>query len=199
MTPAVLSRYPSAVETLDWAPLGPAGGFSGATVWHGDLAGQPTFALKAWPPGYPADRLAVVHRWMASARHTGLVPAVVPTLDGGTLVEHAGRIWDVTAWVSGVADFRREPTEEKLSAACAALAALHRCWAPVVPQLAPCPGVLRRLTVLNEFASERANLPVGSRRLDPTYKTQLLAKAVTTAANSSGWRISQSWQPVGET
>jgi homoserine kinase type II len=165
---AILSRYPSAVAGLDWTPLGSAGGFSGARIWRGDLAGQPAFALKAWPPGYPADRLAVIHSWMADARPTGLVPAVVPTLSNDSCVEHAGRVWDVTAWVPGAADFRRDPTDARLAAACAALAALHRCWAPPTPTLAPCPGVLRRLAVLDEYASH-----VGPRRLGPTYKTAL--------------------------
>ena len=180
MTPAVLSHYPSAVAGLDWTALGNAGGFSGARIWRGDLVGQPAFCLKAWPPDYSADRLATVHRWMTDARPTGLVPAVVPTLSGGTSVEHAGRVWDVTGWMLGAADFRRDPTDARLSAACAALAALHRCWAPAVPTLAPCPGVSRRIALLIEFSN------VGPRRLDPTHKTalDLLAARVPAALAS---------------
>ena len=49
--------------------------------------------------------------------------------------------------------------------------------------LAPCPGVLRRLSVLHEFASGRMSSHVGPRRLDPTYKTalDLLAASVPSA------------------
>ena len=158
MTPtperAILSRYPSAVANLDWTALGSAGGFSGARVWRGDLAGQPAFALKGWPNGYPAERLAAVHRWMAAARVTGLVPTIVPTRDGGSLVEHAGHVWDVTAWVPGAADFRRDPSDARLTAACTALAALHRCWATQPPTHTPCPGVLRRLAMLDDFNAD---------------------------------------------
>jgi Ser/Thr protein kinase RdoA (MazF antagonist) len=166
-TRVVLSRYPPAVADLDWTPLGSGGGFSGAAVWRGDLAGRPAFALKAWPVGYPADRLAAVHRWMREAERTGLVPAVVPTREGGSWVEHAGRVWDVTGWMPGAADFHRDPSDAKLVAACTALAVLHRCWAPAAPTLAPCPGVQRRLALLNGF------ITVGPPSLDPTYEEAL--------------------------
>lgn len=156
----VLTRYPAAVADLTWSRH-PAAGFSGATVWRGDLAGQPAFALKGWPPGYPADRLAAIHRLMTDARvraGLGVVPAVVPALTGETAVEHAGRAWDVTAWMPGVADYHTAPTDTKLTAACAALAALHRAWAPATPQLAPCPGVARRLAVLAGRAFDPSNI-----------------------------------------
>lgn len=164
MTPVphpVLARYPAAVAGLAWSPH-PAGGFSGAAVWRGDLAGRPAFALKAWPPGYPADRLTAIHHLMTDARaRAGLafVPAVVPALSGTTVVEHAGRAWDVTAWMPGAADFRDAPSEAKLTAACAALASLHRAWAPPAPLLAPCPGVHRRLAVLADFTGRPFDQP----------------------------------------
>jgi homoserine kinase type II len=163
---AVLPRYPSAIAGLIWTPLGSAGGFSGASVWRGDLADHAAFCLKAWPPGYPAERLLAVHRWMAAAERTGLVPAVVPTSDGETLVEYAGRVWDMTSWVTGTAVFRRDPSDARLAAACSALAALHRCWAPAVPTLDPCPGVQRRLAVLNEFADSLSRTGVGRKPPD---------------------------------
>ncbi len=183
----VLARYPAAVAGLDWVRLGSAGGFSGAALWRGDLGGRPAFALKAWPAGYPADRLAEVHRWMAAARPTGLVPAVVPTLAGGTLVEHAGRVWDVTAWLPGVADFRRDPSDARLSAACAALARLHRAWCPAAPESAPCPGVRRRLELLAGFAGSPAVRP---RKLEPAYGQALdllVARVPAAAAALRPW------------
>jgi homoserine kinase type II len=150
---AVLARYPDAVARLAWVRLGAAGGFSGATVWRGEFQGQPALALKAWPTGYAATRLADIHAKMQAARSAGLdfVPAVVATRAGETVVEHAGRAWDVTAWRPGVADFHAAPGDAKLSAACAALAALHRAWQPAVPCLAPCPAVTRRLAVFADF------------------------------------------------
>ena len=143
----VLMRYPAAMAGLVWVPLGSAGGFSGANLWRGDFA----FALKAWPPSYPRERLETVHRWMRQARECGLafVPAIVATLDGPTWVEHAGRVWDVTAWASGTANFHAEPSDAKLSAACVALAELHRAWAHHGSIASTCPAVERRLDILN--------------------------------------------------
>lgn len=143
----VLSHYPAAVAGLVWEPLGAAGGFSGANLWRGGEA----FALKAWPPDYPRTRLEAVHRWMRQARSRGLafVPAIVVTLDGPTWVEHAGRVWDVVAWMPGEANFHAEPTDTKLTAACTALAELHRAWANQRTIASTCPAVQRRLDILN--------------------------------------------------
>ena len=167
----VLSRYPAAVAGLAWWRH-PAGGFSGATVWRGDLAGQPAFALKCWPPGYPADRLVTIHRLMTDARlraGLGFVAAVVPALSGDTVVEHAGHVWDVTAWMPGAADYHASPTDAKLTAACAALAVLHRAWAPPARRLAPCPGVAHRLAVFADFAGHA---------LDRTSASALVRRAL---------------------
>lgn len=158
MTPAVLCRYPSAVADLDWQALGTAGGFSGAAVWRGDTASQPALCLKCWPPGTTAQRLEAVHRAMTAAHSTGLVPALIPSLTGRTAVEHDGRIWDVTAWVTGAADFHKDPSDARLTAACVALADLHRAWAPAHQRLTPCPGVRRRLALLNDFTSKLPHL-----------------------------------------
>lgn len=186
MSPApqpVLARYPAAVAGLAWAPH-PAG-FSGAAVWRGDLAGSPALALKAWPPGYPADRLASIHRLMADARaRCAFVPAVVPALSGDTVVEHAGRVWDVTAWMPGTADYRAAPSDAKLAAACAAVAALHRAWAPPAPALAPCPGVLRRLAVLADFPG---------RSFDPTSPLVRRALGVLPARAAAATAALRPW------
>jgi Ser/Thr protein kinase RdoA (MazF antagonist) len=152
----VLSHYPAAVAGLTWAPLGPGDGFSRAAVWRGEVGGEPAFALKAYPPGYPADRLAAVHRWMKLAP-LPFVPAVVPTADGRTVVEHAGRAWDLTAWMPGAPAVGR-PADAQLAAAVAALAELHRCWSREPHPAAPCPGVLRRLALLTDWRPPPAGL-----------------------------------------
>jgi homoserine kinase type II len=148
---AVAVRYPAGCG-LTWVPLGSAGGFSGASVWRGEAAGQPVLALKAWPPGYPADRLTWVHAQMTA---TGLpfVPRVFATDSGETAVEHAGRVWDVTAWMPGVADFRRSPTDLRLAAACASIADLHRVWGRTTT-LVRFPAVARRLAVLSDWPTD---------------------------------------------
>lgn len=161
-------------------PLGGAGGFSGASIWRGESAGEPLFCLKAWPHGYPSERLFTVHRWMRLARDrtsNGVVPAVVPCTHGDTAVTHGGRVWDVTAWMPGTADFARRPSDAKLAAACAALAVLHRAWAVDGIDLAPCPGVQRRLEVLSRFASR----PTVPEHPDPQLR-DLIRRAIAELA-----------------
>jgi homoserine kinase type II len=151
---AVLARHGAAVAGLRWVRVG--GGFSGAAVWRGDdPVGSPVLALKAWPDETSAERLAHVHRQMARALHLPFVPAVVPNRENLTATVEAGRAWDVARWMPGAADFHARPTDARLANACAAIAQLHRAWAPAVPAFAPCPAVRRRLDVLARWQSLR--------------------------------------------
>src|SRR5437868_5722783 len=118
---AVLARYGPALGALDWVSLAAGGGFSGAFVWRGEDRGSPVFALKAWPPRTKSSRLALMHGRMGRAVSLPFVPAVVPTLDGHTVVVVAERPWDVTAWMPGSADFHADPSPTRLANACAAL------------------------------------------------------------------------------
>lgn len=149
---AVLRRYPAAL----WGSLhslGNRGGFSGAQLWQvRSPAGS--LCLRAWPARGPdAPSLDWIHQLMARARNAGLdvVPAVIATADGCTWVEHAGRLWELTSWQPGRADFLDRPTRDRLGAACLTLARLHVAWAERVrPGL--CPAVLRRLARAKRWA-----------------------------------------------
>ena len=159
----VLAHYPTAVATLRWVPLGTAGGYSGAAVWRGESpTGVPLFALKAWPPGVTPARLHEVHAAMARAA-LPFAPTVVPPI-----AEVGGRVWDVTSWMPGTADFATNPT--RLAAAMAALAAIHRAWAATTLRIDVCPGVVRRLT-----ACDRALVTLG-----PPALTLVAARAAAT-------------------
>jgi Ser/Thr protein kinase RdoA (MazF antagonist) len=79
------------------------------------------------------------------------VPAVIPTTHGATWAERAGRLWDLTRWLPGQADFHAQPTVARLEAACVALARLHIAWAGVCPQVGPCPGIQCRLERTREW------------------------------------------------
>jgi homoserine kinase type II len=152
---AVLARYGAAVDGLRWTALGSAGGFSGACVWRGeDESGRPVLALKAWPSdGMTVERLTRIHGWMARAEHLPFVPVVLSTRQPSTVVFEMDRVWDLTRWMPGTADYHAHPTPARLANACAALARLHRAWAPPTQAFAPCPGVARRLRILGEWRS----------------------------------------------
>jgi homoserine kinase type II len=110
---------------------------------------------------------------MIRARDQGLdfVPALLPTANGDTLVWDHGRLWELTEWLPGRADFHSQPTIARLEAACIALAQLHVCWEPGYSQgVSVCPAVVRRLDRLREWRAlqgsgwwPEARLPVAER------------------------------------
>ncbi len=141
-----LACYPAARGAVPDA-LGNRGGFSGARIWRVETAAGP-LCLRAWPEAGPSPRdLAFIHSLMDRARAVGLtfVPEVLRAEGGATRVAESGRLWDLTSWMPGRADFHEHPSGERLTAACAALARLHDVWAPPKPVCGPCPAVARRL------------------------------------------------------
>src|SRR6478609_757012 len=109
----VLARY--ALPSASLHPLGNHGGFSGARLWRVE-AGGAAFCLRAWPPGDPTpERLSWLHEPMATARTAGLafVPAVLRA-GADSFVAHAGRLWELTDWRPGRADFHQHPRPARL-------------------------------------------------------------------------------------
>lgn len=148
----VRQRYPSAQPIGPLIPLGNRGGFSGAFLWHCEgIAGR--LCLRAWPAHKQAVWVRSLHRLMDSARRQGLdfVPAVYVTRDSDTVVEAAGRAWELTQWLDGEANFAENPSPARLESACAALAQLHRAWETFSAPVQPCPAVRRRLKVLADW------------------------------------------------
>jgi Ser/Thr protein kinase RdoA (MazF antagonist) len=149
----VLRRYPILHLDDGLVALGNRGGFSGARLWR--VQGTTgIYCLRAWPTGEPTPaRVGWIHQLMQRAGRAGLdfVPAVAATEAGTTWVEHAGRLWDVTVWMPGHADFYDRPTTPRVEAACTALARLHNVWRDYPTPVGPCPGIGRRLEIAREW------------------------------------------------
>jgi Ser/Thr protein kinase RdoA (MazF antagonist) len=166
----VRDRYPSA-RGGSLLPLGNSGGFSGARLWRGEGKAGP-FCLRAWPVVKNASSVRRLHQLMAHARNRGLdfVPAVRFTDDGDTIVEAAGRVWELTEWLPGRADFSECPSPARLDAAAEALGRLHLAWEAFAGPPQPCPAIRRRLQVLADWRSLVASgwgpLPLSHPRLD---------------------------------
>jgi Ser/Thr protein kinase RdoA (MazF antagonist) len=136
----LLARYALPAPTLH--PLGNHGGFSGAHLWRVEAAGA-SFCLRAWPTDDPTpERLRWLHGLMSPAA-LPFVPRIIPT-GSATFTAHAGRLWELTTWLPGRADFRH-PQPARLRAACVALARLHHAWAGLAPARGICPALARRL------------------------------------------------------
>jgi Ser/Thr protein kinase RdoA (MazF antagonist) len=149
---AVLECYPASGTVL--VALGNRGGFSGAGLWRAEGVAGP-LCLRAWPASGPTpERLRWIHQLMEeAANRAGLpyVPSVFHTREEQTFVAHAGRLWDLTAWMPGQADFRARPTEARLRSACRALARLHWVWARAEVRAGPCPAVAQRLASAQDW------------------------------------------------
>ncbi len=149
------------------APLGSAGGFSGARFWRIESPGG-DYCLRRWPPadddgrrGMTPERLRFIHAVLAHAAAQGLsfqlpVPlfAAAPTdaaraRDPGVAVHHSfvsfdTALWELTPWLPGepsssVGARRASATDVQLRAALAALAELHLAMKDF-PQAGPANG-----------------------------------------------------------
>jgi Ser/Thr protein kinase RdoA (MazF antagonist) len=155
--PEVLDRFP----TLPWRAvqfLGARAGFSGAQVWRLETTSG-DYCLKAWPAdGMTVERLSSIHQAVLAARAENLayLPHVIATLGHSTLIQHGGRLWDLSTWLRGAADFHERPSAARLQAACLALGQLHRTWQRGPTRTGPCPGVRRRLDALQHWQDLRA-------------------------------------------
>jgi homoserine kinase type II len=94
----------------------------------------------------------LIHELMRLAADSGL--EFVPRIHfsrHGSWAEEAGRLWDLSSWMPGVANFHERPTGLRLEAACTALARVHAVWARHAPRQGTCPGVIRRLKRVQEW------------------------------------------------
>jgi Ser/Thr protein kinase RdoA (MazF antagonist) len=167
----VLGHYPAPLTSGVRRFLGNHGGFSGARLWRIESSADP-LCLRAWPAETAEQQLILVHHAMRSARGAGLafVPTVLATNADRTFVEYQGRLWDLTSWLPGRADFPEAPSPQRLAAACAALAQLHVAWSHAFSRSGMCPAVQRRLDRVSEWVSLLASgwLPDFDREsLDP--------------------------------
>jgi Ser/Thr protein kinase RdoA (MazF antagonist) len=103
-----------------------------------------SLCLRAWPEQVSHVRLRFIHGEMTRAQGLEFVPKVHSTGSASTCVEHAGRVWDLTTWMPGAADFESNPSTVRLEQACTALARLHTVWGPLAGAV-QCSAVLRRL------------------------------------------------------
>jgi Ser/Thr protein kinase RdoA (MazF antagonist) len=132
--------------------LGNRGGFSGAALWRIE-ADHRLLCLKAWPeqPG-TVNQLEQIHRLTTRARQAGLlfVPEVRSRPAGATWARSSNRLWDLTGWMPGAADFHDQPNSARLSAASIALGRIHAAW-QVERSIGPCPAIARRLDALSDW------------------------------------------------
>jgi Ser/Thr protein kinase RdoA (MazF antagonist) len=182
---AVLARYPAIVRpSRPPEPLGNAGGASGARLWRYE-SGRGPMVARAWPHDGPGrGPLEQIHRWLSEAAGVGFIPVPMAALDGRTLQERGGRLWDVSPWLEGTAIVDRPPTRPRLRSGFAALAAFHQALKSG-RAVGPSPGLVMRLRETEALirvgfdSLERAlnGNPADPRR-EPARRWLALARAV---------------------
>ena len=149
----VLTHYALADAVTTLTSLGAAGGFSGALLWHCATANQEA-CLRGWPlGGVNAGRLTWIHSELARiAVHCPGIPVPLKTVRGSTWVEWDGRLWEITPWLPGAADFARNPSVARLAAACTRLAAFHLAAQQGGERtVAPSPSIATRLEFMSQL------------------------------------------------
>jgi Ser/Thr protein kinase RdoA (MazF antagonist) len=123
----VLAYYRSDCQPSHIESLQGNGGFSGARLWRLTTPrGQ--LCLRRWPPEYPTiERLQFIQAVLWHVDREGFERSPLP-VESGThcgFIEHAGALWQLEPWLSGVADYHAQPSAAKLRGALETLAEFH--------------------------------------------------------------------------
>lgn len=154
----MLAHYPGEFRPEQIELLGSAGGFSGAVIWRISPPDR-VLCLKRWPAEYPSvEGMQFIHGVLLQVARQGFGLVPVPCQDrlGRSFIPYQGHLWELTPWLPGIADFRRNPQPSRLQAALRVLAEFHRA-AAIYPEYATrmgkSPGVRQRLERVRRYAA----------------------------------------------
>jgi Ser/Thr protein kinase RdoA (MazF antagonist) len=180
----VLANYGDDCQPTQIEPVGVGMGFSGASIWRLTAPRGP-LALRRWPRGHPSTaQLEFIHdvqRYVA-AQGFDLAPVPIRTRHGDDLVESEGHLWELTPWLSGVADYFPQRLPEKLAAAHLALADFHLAAAsfPTRTATRASPGIEQRLGKLQSLRGDRLQCIVAA-------ATRGIESDTEVGSDLSGW------------
>lgn len=98
-------------------------------VWQCNSARGP-LCLRGWSTTHPShERLTLIHEAIHRVSHLHFVPRLLRTSDGFTTVFANGRLWELSTWLPGEANYLKLPSHAKLLNAMEALSQLHSVWA----------------------------------------------------------------------
>jgi len=126
----ILNHYPTDCRSEQRQFLGSAGGFSGAAFWK-IFSPRGPLCLRKWPKEHPSrQRIEFIHGLLIHVAKSGL--SVVPVPIGlqsdpkQTYLKSGEHFWELTPWMPGKANFRTQPSIEKLQSAARTLASFHQ-------------------------------------------------------------------------
>ena len=131
----VLEQYSGLGPIRRVHALANAGGFSGSMLWRlerevGDIC------LRRWPGEYSGERLASIHDALQHFGGKGLtcVPVPLRSQNGKTFVVEGEHYWELAPWMPGKADFRDNPSRQRLASVLMVVAQLHRVAEATFPR-----------------------------------------------------------------
>ena len=170
LPPTKLANWPHADLAIAWEPV--RGGFSGAAIYRGSIDGILHFALKGWPLHVSGERIRELHRYQLALCSFPYIPKLELTHLGESAVIADGRIWELSHWMPGEPNRESPFPNAKRKAAVVALQSIHGVWKERFgTSLAPCPAVLRRLALIDDF--QRWHGSNASRSVDPILATAM--------------------------
>ena len=133
----VLEQYPGRGPIRCIHPLANAGGFSGSMLWRiereaGDLC------LRRWPKEHPStEQLWFIHGVLhkLGEGESSCIPVPILNKRRQTFFAHDEHLWELTPWLPGKADFRENPSRQRLASVMKVVAGIHR----ISQSQFPCP------------------------------------------------------------
>ncbi len=163
----ILRLFPDDCQPRHVEPFHAPDSFSGAALWRLSTP-RGTLCLRQWPAGHPnQQRLEFIQAvlWHVDQEGFHHVPLPLETHHRHGYVWHAGRLWELTPWLPGTADYRTRPSMLRLYNALKTLAVFHRAAATFpLPDAGPdySPGCVERLQRLRTLLNERLAVLRGS-------------------------------------
>ncbi len=145
-----------------FAPLGSAGGFSGAKFWQVETI-EETYCLRRWPKEHPSpEQLDWIHRVLLHCVQNGCPQAetILKSANGSTVVSSGGFLWQLSQWMPGKANYNTFPNDEKLTNAITTLAKFHLAAAQVSLDFRTSDATQSRLRMLANINETIAQIQV---------------------------------------
>ncbi len=107
------------------------GGMSGATVWECTNAARVSTCLRGWPASHPTrERLTEIHQHLQllTEANVNFTPELHYSRHGSSITFDGQRLWELTSWLPGHANYCSAPNHAKLVQAMQAIAKVHQVW-----------------------------------------------------------------------
>lgn len=160
----VLVEYEQTAEVENVEELQGNGGFSGSSLWRVFVRdGNESYCVRCWtenvtPFSPDCRRVIWAHQVLRLAIEHGVHELAAPIFDrkNATLQIVGERIWELSRWVEGAADFHQQPSDSRLRSATQVIARFHNAVREQTAMLQPVPAIAKRFDLLQQLREGKA-------------------------------------------